>query len=110
MFLLSQVIKLSANPNAKLPTTFFIDHSFFTPFTSFTTGPGEISPKIGPGASVGGNGGLFVSGDGAKAEDFTFMLGAGSRTVAGGKARGASGGVASGGVASGRVAGGEVAS
>ena len=51
-------------------------------------------------------GGMFVRGDGAKAEDFTFVLWAGTGTAAGGQARGAGGGVAGGGVTVGGVAGG----
>ena len=109
MFLLSQVIKLSASPNAKLLVTFFIDHSFSTPFISFVAGPGEIPPEIGPGTFAGGAGGLFVSGDGAKARDFTFMLGADIGTVVGGDVRRAGGGVTGGRVAGGGVAGAGVA-
>ena len=109
MFILSQVIKFSANLNAKLLATFFIDHNFSTPFTSFTVGPGEIPPKIGLGAFFGGADGLFVSGDGAKAGDFTFELGAGAGTIAGEDVRGVGGGVAGGEVAGGGVVGGGVA-
>ena len=45
----------------------------------------------------GPTGGLFVRGNGAKAGDFTFVLGAGAGTTTGGEAREADGGVVGGG-------------
>ncbi|KAF5751161.1 hypothetical protein HS088_TW02G00171 [Tripterygium wilfordii] len=69
-------------------------------------GPGEVASRLGPGAPIGGAGGLKPNGDGA----FAFLLGPGAGAVvgtrAGGDARGAGGGVAGGGDAGGGVAGG----
>ena len=45
----------------------------------------------------GPTGGLFVRGNGAKAGDFTFVLGAGAGTTTGGETREADGGVVGGG-------------
>ena len=45
MLFLSQIIKLSFNPNAKLTATFFIDHNLSTPFTLFAVSLVRFRPR-----------------------------------------------------------------
>lgn len=85
--------------------------------SSATAGPGEEASRLGPGASIGGAGGLSNSGDGAGAGNdlcflvldfFLDLLGVGVGTSAVGAATGAGGELVDGAGASGDFSGGEL--